>query len=59
MSRLCHTCLLVFDPACVLTMSLNKAMRMDPHISRLSHPVTQIVPSNNFDQTFKYMYMFL
>ncbi len=43
MSRLCHTCLLVFDPACVLTMSFNKAMRMDPHVSRLSCPVTIIM----------------
>ncbi len=41
MSRLCHTCLLAFDPACVLTMSFNKAMRMDPNVSRLSWPITE------------------
>ncbi len=43
MSRLFHACLLVFDPACVFTMSFNKAMRMDPHVSRLSHPITNIM----------------
>ncbi len=28
-----HTCLLVFDPACVLTMFINKSLHMDQHAS--------------------------
>ncbi len=36
----CHTCLLFIDPACIITMFWNKASQMDPHVSRLGHPVT-------------------
>ncbi len=37
----CHICLLVFDPACVLTMLINKSLHMDPHASRLCLPITE------------------
>ncbi len=37
----CHTCLLFIDPACIMTMFWNKALHMDPHVSRLVRPVTQ------------------
>ncbi len=40
LSRLCHTCLLVFWPCLFLTMSVNKALQMDPYVSRLVRPVT-------------------
>ncbi len=33
----CH----LLDPACVLTMSSNKSLHMDPHASRLVGPVTE------------------
>ncbi len=36
----CHTCLLFIDPACIMTMFWNKALHMDPHVSRLVRPVT-------------------
>ncbi len=36
-----HTCLPLFDPACLLTMFLNKAQQMDPHVSRLVGSVTE------------------
>ncbi len=35
----CHTCLLLFDnPACYLTMFINKSLHMDPLVSRLVRP---------------------
>ncbi len=37
----CHTCFLFIDPACIKTMFWNKASQMDPHVSRLVHPVTE------------------
>ncbi len=37
----CHTCLLFIDPACIMTMFWNKALHMDPHVSRLVRPVTE------------------
>ncbi len=36
----CHICLLLFDPACVLTMFINKSLHMDPYASRLVGSVT-------------------
>ncbi len=39
----CYTCLPLSDPACVLTMSQNKALHMDPHVSRLVRPVTPLL----------------
>ncbi len=41
----CHTCLLFIDPACIMTMFWNKALHMDPHVSRLVRPVTIITSS--------------
>ncbi len=41
----CHTCLLFIDPAYIMTMFWNKALHMDPHVSRLVRPVTDIVCS--------------
>ncbi len=42
----CHTCLLFIDPACIMTMFWNKALHMDPHVSRLVRPVTERSWSN-------------
>ncbi len=39
----CHTRLLLFDPACVLTMFINKRLHLDPHASRLVGSVTENV----------------
>ncbi len=40
LSCLCHTCLPLSDPACFLNMFSNKALHMDPHVSRFVSPVT-------------------
>ncbi len=37
----CHICLPLFDPACVLTMFINKSLHMDPYASRLVGSVTE------------------
>ncbi len=37
----CHTCLLLFDPACVMTMCMNKSLHLDPLYSRLVGSVTE------------------
>ncbi len=36
-----YTCLPLLDPACVLTMSSDKSLKMDLHASRLVGPVTE------------------
>ncbi len=59
MSCPCHTCLRFIDPACIMTMFWNKALHMDPHVSRLVRPVTEYSAtqgSSNFsDQHFSGM----
>ncbi len=59
MSCSCHTCLRFIDPACIMTMFWNKALHMDPHVSRLVRPVTEYSAtqgSSNFsDQHFSGM----
>ncbi len=40
LSCLCHTSLPLSDPACFLNMFSNKALHMDPHVSRFVSPVT-------------------
>ncbi len=41
MSCPCHICLPLFDPACVLTMCINKSLHIDPYASCLVRPVTE------------------
>ncbi len=54
----CH----LFDPACVLTMAINKSLQMDPHASRLVGPITQtclIVRILNWDDdSYEYVSTF-
>ncbi len=38
---LIHVCLLLTEPCLFLTTSWNKALHMDPHVSRLVRPVTE------------------
>ncbi len=56
----CH----LLDPACVLTMSSNKSLQMDPHASRLVGPVIHTVMQTNechngFDQVPNQFYQFI
>ncbi len=59
MSCPCHICLPLFDPACVLTMFINKNLHMDPYASRLVGSITEYSDtqgSSNFsDQHFSGM----
>ncbi len=49
----CHTCLLFIDPACIMTMFWNKALHMDPHVSRLVRPVTEYSDHTRIQQLFR------